>query len=74
MKQLKNDPVQRKIMQRKDAFVDNDDFELQDAIDDKRKFLIKRLKKNTLLLRTTMITVNNYIHVLRTFVIWNFLM
>ncbi len=42
MKQLKNDPVQRKIMQRKDAFVDNDDFEPQDAIkgaDDKRKFL-----------------------------------
>ena len=49
MKQLKNDPVHRKIMQTKDAFVENDDFDPEGAMEaavNKRKFLIKRLLKN----------------------------
>ncbi len=49
MKQLKNDPVRKKIMQTKDAFVDNDDFDSEEAMEavvDKRKFLIKRLVKD----------------------------
>ena len=48
MKQLKNDPVHKKIMQTKDAFVENDDFapdEAMEAAVDKRKFLIKKLLK-----------------------------
>jgi hypothetical protein len=42
MKQLKKDPVHKKIMQTKDALVENDDFDTQEAIEaaaDKRKFL-----------------------------------
>ena len=49
MKQLKNDPVHKKIMQTKDAFVDNDDFDLEEAMEAagyKKKFLIKRLLKD----------------------------
>ncbi len=49
MKQLENDPVHRKIMQTKDAFVDNDDFDQEEAMEaavDKRKFLIKKLLKD----------------------------
>ena len=49
MKQLKNDPVHKKIMQTKDAFVDNDHFDLEEAMQaavDKRKFLIKKLLKD----------------------------
>ncbi len=49
MKQLKNDPVHKKIMQTKDAFVDNDDFDPEEAMEaavNKRKFLIKRLLKD----------------------------
>ncbi len=49
MRQLKNDPVHRKIMQTKDAFVDNDDFDPEEAMEaavNKRKFLIKRLLKD----------------------------
>ena len=49
MKQLKNDPVHKKIMQTKDAFIDNDDFDPEEAMEaavDKRKFLIKRLLKD----------------------------
>ena len=49
MKQLKNDPaVHKKIMQTKDAFVDNDDFDPEEAMEaavDKRKFLIKKTFK-----------------------------
>ncbi len=48
MKQLENDPVHKKIMQTKDAYVDNDDFDPEAAMEaavDKRKFLIKRLLK-----------------------------
>ena len=46
MKQLKNDPVHQKIMQTRDAFMDSDDFDPEEAMEaavDKRKFLIKRL-------------------------------
>ena len=49
MKQLKNDPVHKKIMQTKDAFVDNDHFDPEEAMQaavDKRKFLIKTLLKD----------------------------
>jgi hypothetical protein len=49
MKQLENDPVHKKIMQTKDAFVDNDDFDQEEAMEaavDKRKFLIKKLLKD----------------------------
>ena len=61
MKQLKNDPVHKKIMQTKNAFVDNDDFDPEKAIEaavSKRKFLIKRLLKTTVLLRKTMMKMN----------------
>jgi hypothetical protein len=40
MKTLKNDPVHKKIMQTKHAFVDNDDFDPEEAMEaavDKRK-------------------------------------
>ena len=49
MKQLKKDPVHRKIMQTKDSLVENDDFDPEEAVEaaiDKRKFLIKRLLKD----------------------------
>ncbi len=49
MKQLKNDPVHKIIMQTKDAFVDKDDFDPEEAMEaavNKRKFLIKRLLKD----------------------------
>ncbi len=49
MKQLKNDPVHKNIMQTKDAFMDNDDFDPEEAMEAafvKRKFLIKRLLKD----------------------------
>ena len=48
MKQLKKDPVHKKIMQTKDALAENDDFDPEEAMEaavDKRKFLIKRLLK-----------------------------
>ena len=49
MKQLKNDPVYKKIMQTRDAFMDSDDFDPEVAMEaavDKRKFLIKKLLKD----------------------------
>ena len=49
MNQLKKDPVHKKIMQTKLAFVENDDFDREEAIEaaiDKRRFLIKRILKN----------------------------
>ena len=49
MKQLKNDPVHKKIMQTRDAFMDSDDFDPEEAIEaavDKGKFLINRLLKD----------------------------
>ena len=49
MKKLKSDPVHRKIMQTKDDFVSNDNFDPEEAIEaavEKRKFLFKRLLKD----------------------------
>ena len=49
MKQLKNDPLHKKIMQTKDAFVDDNDFDPEEAMEaavNKRKFHIKRLLKD----------------------------
>ena len=46
MTQMKKDPVHRKIMKTKDAFVDEDDFEPDEALTaaiKKRKFLLERL-------------------------------
>ena len=48
MRQLKKDPVHKKIMRTKDALVENDDFDPEEALKaavDKRKFLIRRLLK-----------------------------
>ena len=49
MKQLENDPVHKKITQTKEGFVDNDDFDPEEAMEaavDKRKFFIKKLLKD----------------------------
>ena len=49
MKQLKNNPVHKKIMQTRDASMDSDDFGPEEAMEaavDERKFLIKRLLKD----------------------------
>ena len=49
IQRLKKDPVHKKIMQRKDAFVNNDDFDPEEAMEaavNKRKFLIKRHLKD----------------------------
>ena len=46
MKQLNNDPPHKKIVQTKDVFVDNDDFDPEEAMEavvDKRKLLVNRL-------------------------------
>ena len=45
MRQLMKDTVHKNIMHTKDAFVKNDDFDPEEAIEtaiDKRKFFIKR--------------------------------
>jgi hypothetical protein len=63
IKQLKSDPLHKKIMQTKDAFVDNDHFDPEEAIQaavDKRKFLIKKLLKITPLQRTAMMKTIKY--------------
>ena len=49
MVQFRKDPVHRKIMQTKDAYMKNDHFDAEEATEaaiDKRKFLIKRLLKD----------------------------
>ena len=49
IKQLKNDPVHKKIMQTKETFAYNDDFDQDEAIQaavNKRKHLIKNLLKD----------------------------
>ena len=49
IKQLKSDPVHKKIMQTKNNLVDKDDFDSDEAMEaavEKRKFLIKRLLKD----------------------------
>jgi hypothetical protein len=47
MRQLKKDPVHKKIMHTKDALMENDDFDSEEALEaavDKRKFLYKDFK------------------------------
>ena len=49
MMQLKNDLVHKKIMQTRDAFMESDNFDPEEAMEatvDRRKFLIKRLLKD----------------------------
>ena len=46
MTQMKRDPVHREIMKTKDAFVDEDDFDSDEALTaaiKKKKFLLERL-------------------------------
>jgi hypothetical protein len=48
MRQLKKDPVHKKIMHTKDELVENDYFDPEEAMEaavDKRKFLIRKLLK-----------------------------
>jgi hypothetical protein len=48
MRQLMKDPVHKKIMHTKDALVENDDVDPEEALEaavDMRKFLIRRLLK-----------------------------
>ena len=49
IQEMKRDPVHMKIMQTKKDFMENDDFEPEEALEaaiDKRKFLIRKLLKN----------------------------
>ena len=49
MKRLKKDPVHKKIMATKDAFVNEDMFDPDEALSaaiDKRKFLLKQILEN----------------------------
>ena len=62
MRQLKKDPVHKKIMHTKNALVENDDFDPEEALEaavDKRKFLIRRLLKDTILMKRMMMTCND---------------
>jgi hypothetical protein len=50
IRQLKRDPIHKKIMETRDVFVNDDNFDHREALDaaiDKRKFLLKRLFRNT---------------------------
>ena len=49
IQELKKDPVHKKIIQTKDAFVNDDDFDPEEAMEavvNKRKFLINRYLKD----------------------------
>jgi hypothetical protein len=44
------DPIHKKIMETRDVFVNDDNFDHREALEaaiDKRKFLLKRLFRNT---------------------------
>ncbi len=50
IRQLKKDPIHKKIMETRDVFVNDDNFDHREALEaaiDKRKFLLKRLFRNT---------------------------
>ena len=50
IRQLKRDPIHKKIMETRDVFVNDDNFDHREALEaaiDKRKFLLKRLFRNT---------------------------
>jgi hypothetical protein len=50
IRQLKRDPIHKKIMETRDVFVNDDNFDHREALEaaiDKRKFILKRLFRNT---------------------------
>ena len=50
IRQLKRDPIHKKIMETRDVFVNDDNFDHREALEaviDKRIFLLKRLFRNT---------------------------
>ena len=50
IRQLKRDPIHKKIMETRDVFVNDDNFDHREALEaaiDKRKFLLKSLFRNT---------------------------
>ncbi len=50
IRQLKKDPIHKKIMETRDVFVNDDNFDHREALEaaiDTRKFLLKRLFSNT---------------------------
>jgi uncharacterized UPF0160 family protein len=50
IRQLKRDPIHKKIMETRDVFVNDDNFDHREALEaaiDKRKFLFKRFFRNT---------------------------
>ena len=50
IRQLKKDPIHKKIMETRDVFVNDDNFDHRKALEaaiDKRKFLLRRLFRNT---------------------------
>ena len=50
LRQLKRDPIHKKIMETRDVFVNDDNFDYREALEaaiDKRKFRLKRLFRNT---------------------------
>jgi hypothetical protein len=50
IRQLKRDPVHKKIMETRDVFVNDDNFDHREVLEvaiDKRKFLLERLFRNT---------------------------
>jgi hypothetical protein len=50
IRQLKRDPIHKKIMETRDVFVNDDNFDHRETLEatiDKRKFLLKRLFRNT---------------------------
>jgi uncharacterized UPF0160 family protein len=50
IRQLKRDPLHKKIMETRDVFINDDNFDHREALEaaiDKRKFLLKRLFRNT---------------------------
>ena len=58
MSEMKRNPVHRKIMKTKDAFVDEDEFDPDEALAAavrKRKFLLERMLDNTSLTKRMMI-------------------
>ena len=61
-----DDPVQKKIMQTKDALVKNDDFDPEEAVVaavNKRKFLIKRRLKDYSFTEDSDNELHNYINI-----------
>ena len=50
IRQLKKDPIHKRIMETRDVFVNDDNFDHREALEaaiDKRKFLLKRFFRNT---------------------------